>query len=94
MECEINAAVALAVNCNGGVAISIIDMAGHMNTWITELAGICNTNTRHNRFTDRISWESRSNYRHIDQGNEKVALMAQNFPDYIMNTYWINPLEA
>ncbi|ADL05246.1 amidohydrolase family protein [Lacrimispora saccharolytica] len=32
--------------------------------------------------------------KHIDQGNEKVALMAQNFPDYIMNTYWINPLEA
>lgn len=32
--------------------------------------------------------------RHIDQGNEKVALMAQEFPDYIMNTYWTNPIEA
>lgn len=31
---------------------------------------------------------------HIDQGNEKVALMAQEYPEYIMNTYWINPVEV
>ncbi|MBB2183270.1 amidohydrolase family protein [Lachnospiraceae bacterium MD1] len=31
--------------------------------------------------------------RHIDQGNEKVALMAQECPEHIMNTYWINPIE-
>lgn len=30
---------------------------------------------------------------YIDEGNEKVALMAEELPDYIMNTYWINPLE-
>jgi predicted TIM-barrel fold metal-dependent hydrolase len=30
---------------------------------------------------------------HIDEGNEKVALMAEEYPQYIMNTYWINPLE-
>lgn len=31
--------------------------------------------------------------KYIDQGNEKVALMAEKSPDYILNTYWINPLE-
>ncbi len=33
-------------------------------------------------------------YKYIDQGNEKVALMAEELPDYILNTYWINPLDA
>lgn len=32
-------------------------------------------------------------YNHIDEGNDKVALMAEEFPEYIMNTYWINPQE-
>lgn len=32
--------------------------------------------------------------RYLDQGNEKVALMAEECPEYILNTYWINPLEV
>lgn len=33
-------------------------------------------------------------YHHIDQGNEKVALMAKEHPECILNTYWINPTET
>ncbi len=46
-----------------------------------------------NALTAMIIGISRMN-RHIDQGNETVALMAQEFPDYILSTYWINPVEA
>lgn len=31
---------------------------------------------------------------HIDEGNEKAAAMAQECPERILNTYWINPAEA
>ncbi len=46
-----------------------------------------------NTLTAMIIGISKMN-RHIEQGNETVALMAQQFPDYILNTYWINPVEA
>lgn len=32
--------------------------------------------------------------RHIDWGNKKIALMAQECPESILNTYWINPTEV
>lgn len=46
-----------------------------------------------NALTSMIIKLSKMN-QYIDQGNEIVALMAQEFPDYLMNTYWLNPLEA
>lgn len=46
-----------------------------------------------NALTSMIIGLSKMN-RYIDQGNETVALMAQEFPDYLMNTYWIDPVEA
>ncbi len=45
-----------------------------------------------NAFTSLIIRISKMN-EYIDQGNEKVALMAEEYPEYIMNTYWINPIE-
>lgn len=46
-----------------------------------------------NALTAKIIGISKMN-RYINQGNETVALMAQKFPDYILNTYWINPVEV